>query len=504
MIRHFALGYLLAVGFALPVQAQDRPVPTVAQIEAAFAAGDLAAARAGLAQRVTGDPSLLTQFRYGRMLVEGMGGPADAAEGMAWLQRAADAGHLPARTLMARVLLTQGPSRDPEQAVRWLRDAAARGDLEAKFLLSLQLLAGDGVARDPQTAFVWMRAAAQEGYAQAMPLLSRFHADGTGTPADPAAARMWLERAAEAGVPDALFAVATAQQQQGAAAQDFAALYTRAAEAGHVPSQRALGTLLMTGAPGLERDGEQAELWLSRAASAGDVPAMHNLGLGYLAGDVLAQDASAAADLFERASDAGLARSTFMLGRMVASGKGRPADPVKAQRILALAAEQGSEPAAQHLGQQVLNDTLATPVAPHVAVPWVMALVRAGDAPQARDWIGAQADAGVRPAQAALGAWLLGSSAGDRARALLTAAGTAGHVPSQFRLGRALATGVGMPVDYVAAHTWLNIAAGSGHAEAAQVRDTITALMTPDQIAAAQDAARAYFEAPPPVPQVQE
>ena len=68
-------------------------------------------------------------------------------------------------------------------------------------------------------------------------------------------------------------------------------------------------------------------------------------------------------------------------------------------------------------------------------------------------------------------------------------------MPSQFRLGRALTTGDGIALDYVAAHTWLNIAATSGHEQAITTRALITDLMTPDQLAEAPDATRAFFAA---------
>ena len=58
-------------------------------------------------------------------------------------------------------------------------------------------------------------------------------------------------------------------------------------------------------------------------------------------------------------------------------------------------------------------------------------------------------------------------------------------------LGQAYASGAdGLEQDYVAAHAWLNLAGAAGHAEAAETREVIAALMTPEQIAEAQARAR--------------
>ena len=44
--------------------------------------------------------------------------------------------------------------------------------------------------------------------------------------------------------------------------------------------------------------------------------------------------------------------------------------------------------------------------------------------------------------------------------------------------------------DFVEAHKWANVAAANGNEEAAERRDVFANLMTPEQIAEAQDRAR--------------
>ncbi|MFZ5964925.1 hypothetical protein ACOXXX_18425, partial [Thalassococcus sp. BH17M4-6] len=114
----------------------------------------------------------------------------------------------------------------------------------------------------------------------------------------------------------------------------------------------------------------------------------------------------------------------------------------------------------------------------------------------ARDWLTARAEDGLRGAQAALGALLLETpdiTPEDQARAndWRLRAAKAGDVATQALLGQAYASGAdGLDQDYVAAHAWLNLAGAAGHAEAAETREVIAALMTPEQIAQAQARAR--------------
>ena len=59
-----------------------------------------------------------------------------------------------------------------------------------------------------------------------------------------------------------------------------------------------------------------------------------------------------------------------------------------------------------------------------------------------------------------------------------------------FDLGMMYSTGRSVPVDYVSAHKWFNLAAMNGNTEAIRLRREIAAEMSPHEIAAAQRAAR--------------
>ena len=64
----------------------------------------------------------------------------------------------------------------------------------------------------------------------------------------------------------------------------------------------------------------------------------------------------------------------------------------------------------------------------------------------------------------------------------------------QNYLGLMYAEGRGVAHDYVSAHKWLNLAGVQGLETARHRRDALAEDMTAEQIADAQDAARATFE----------
>jgi hypothetical protein len=64
-----------------------------------------------------------------------------------------------------------------------------------------------------------------------------------------------------------------------------------------------------------------------------------------------------------------------------------------------------------------------------------------------------------------------------------------------FELGMMYSIGRSVPIDYVSAHKWFNLAAMRGSAEAARLRREIAEQMSAAEIAAAQRAARTWLQA---------
>jgi TPR repeat protein len=67
----------------------------------------------------------------------------------------------------------------------------------------------------------------------------------------------------------------------------------------------------------------------------------------------------------------------------------------------------------------------------------------------------------------------------------------AGH--AFLELGINCTTGIAVPVDYVAAHKWFNLAAMRGNHDAIRLRQEIAAEMTTAEITTAQRAAREWI-----------
>ena len=64
-----------------------------------------------------------------------------------------------------------------------------------------------------------------------------------------------------------------------------------------------------------------------------------------------------------------------------------------------------------------------------------------------------------------------------------------------FELGMMYSVGRSVPVDYVSAHKWFNLAALRGNAEAIRLRREIADQMSVAEIASAQRAARSWIQA---------
>ena len=77
----------------------------------------------------------------------------------------------------------------------------------------------------------------------------------------------------------------------------------------------------------------------------------------------------------------------------------------------------------------------------------------------------------------------------DSPDAGLTGAVAAGEL---YRVGLIYANGMGVAVDYVAAHKWFNLAAARGHSEAKNCRQEMADMMTSAEIAKALRAAREW------------
>jgi localization factor PodJL len=157
----------------------------------------------------------------GRRLIVGTGVPRDQPTGVAWFQRAADAGS-PTAAFNVGVMYDRGfvLERNAEKAVEWYRKAITGGVAPAKHNLALMLREGRGAPQDGPKAAELLREAAHQGMTASMYALGDMYEHGGAVLKDPAAALAWfaitteLELQANHGTDTAL---SKAAQQRGEA-----------------------------------------------------------------------------------------------------------------------------------------------------------------------------------------------------------------------------------------------------------------------------------------------
>ncbi|MDQ2092206.1 SEL1-like repeat protein [Marimonas arenosa] len=475
------------------------PMPTMADIEQAWRAGDFVTVRDGLKILAETEGSALAQYRYGRVLAEGRGGPRDIEAAAGWLEKAVEQNNNDAAVLLARIYLSTKNDEAAQAAGGLLERAAARGHAEAQYYLGLLYRSGRGVEKDLSKSFNWLLASAELGFVESQYELARAYSRGEGVAQNNAEAERWLTEAAGNGHVSAQFNLAVALDQGRGVTQDrVAALawFRRAAEAGQLVAQRELGMRYLQGIGG-EANAEEGLRWLTSAAQAGEAGAQVNLGVVFAEGEKwgVAQSDEQAVFWYSKAAAQTSPQGMVALAEMQAAGRGMDQNLPAAVDLLRRALRDTGYPgAALQLGQLAGEGKLDGLVAPQNAVPWAVLAAEQGHA-GALAWLEQQAKTDNRPARTGLGLYLIKQD-GQEARAanLFAAAAEQGDVLAQFKLGEAYTTGTGVDLDYVQAHKWLNVAAAQGSSEAGTQRDTVSKLMTPEQIAQAQALAREWFD----------
>ena len=123
------------------------------------------------------------------------------AEGLTWLQRAAEGGWPPAEYLLASYYSTGtvGLPKDPEQSLQWIQRAAEHGSVQAQFYLASGYLYGRGVPKNVSQAVRWFRQAAEQGHAEAQNSIGYACETGVAGYTNLVEAYMWYQLAAKQG-----------------------------------------------------------------------------------------------------------------------------------------------------------------------------------------------------------------------------------------------------------------------------------------------------------------
>ena len=176
---------------------------------------------------------------------------------------------------------------------------------------------------------------------------------------------------------------------------------------------------------------------LRDAAAKGDARALFEIGSRYMDGRGVASDYAKAADWYGRAADRGFAPAEYRLGNFYEKGVGVDRDLTKAESYYQLAAEKGNVSAMHNLAVLLASGANGTP-----------------DNEGAARWFATAAELGVKD--------------------------------SQFNLAILSAKGMGMPQNLEESYKWFALAANAGDKDAAQKRDDVAKVMTPDQLQRAQ------------------
>lgn len=253
--------------------------------------------------------------------------------------------------------------------------------------------------------------------------------------------------------------------------QDDIESLKRLAEQGDVESQFLLGNVYREG-KGIVINLSEAKSWYEKAAKKGHANAQFGLGLMYFQGEGTRQDYKEALKWWRKSAEQGVRIAQMFLGEMLYHGNGVTQDYREAREWLKMAAEQGDGRAQNFLGEM-----------------YSKGLGVEQDYQKSMKWYRMSAESGDALAQHNLGAfYYFGHGVPkdyEEALRWYRSAAENGYIHSQCFLGYMYRDGKGTPQNYVTAYYWLNLAA-SKLEEAAEDRDDLALLMTPEQIAESQ------------------
>lgn len=277
--------------------------------------------------------------RLGRALHFGDGVPRDPKAGLEWSLKAAKEGEPLALTTVG--LYYQSVEGNHAEAIRWFRRGAAQKVASSIGNLGLMYLHGWGVDADDKEAAQWLTKAADMGCIQALPVLARLHADhahysraaevhrraialfgsknvnhGLLVEPDGSPCEIYPNAAAVIAAEErdvlvrALTELAEMKAHGVGVSRDATAavrLHMDAATRGHyTPSMFYVACALRDGR-GVERNDDEALLWMQRAAQNGFPAALSAIATMYVTGrcDAVPQDEGRALAWFKRAEEFG-------------------------------------------------------------------------------------------------------------------------------------------------------------------------------------------------------
>ena len=290
--------------------AAGHPEASAALASIYLSEGNAAKARHSL-RNASDAGNMAAAVELGKLLENGIGGPADRAAA-ADLYRSAGQQGEPEGVYRWALLEADGP----EARAEVMRLSAEAGFATAQYELAASLLTADDVEGHLE-GVRWLEAAARSGMARAQFDLAIVYRDGVGVEPDDLQFRTWLVEASDGGFPNAQYELAVA---------------------------------LTDALHGFEEDYDRAYVLYSEAASRGLVEAEYGLGFLLSHGHGVPQDFALAAEHFRTAAEAGHVPSQVALGNLYANGQGVIESRSLAEKWYCMAARAGDEKATGFLG----------------------------------------------------------------------------------------------------------------------------------------------------------
>lgn len=197
-----------------------------------------------------------------------------------------------------------------------------------------------------RASFTQVMARAENGEPDAMLTMGTFHEYGTGLPKNFTLAMEWYAKAAEAGLPEGWYNLGICYEigmGNPGDVEKAVLCFERAAALGLVPAMEKLSSIYFAGKY-LPQDNSKGLSWLKKAGSAGAGTANNTLGLIYLHG-LLGQkkNEAKAFEYFMKAADAGFLEAIKNIGRLYKDGLGRKKNPAEALKWYLIAQMGGDK-----------------------------------------------------------------------------------------------------------------------------------------------------------------
>jgi TPR repeat protein len=284
---------------------------------------------------------------------KGQGVRLGAINGAAGTACKAAAEHYPqAPRMMAQYARTLFKANQAAEGVRWARRAADAGSASGAFHLGVAYRYGLGVARDLNEARRWFARGAEKRHALALYELAMFDIGGVAGARDYPSGANRMRQAAELGVVNAQWEMGRLYLNGWGVAKDYvlaASWYRRAAEGGHQEAQSDIGYAYLIGR-GVAKNPRIAADWYRKAARQGNARAYYELGRLYEFGLGTAANYKTAKAYYERAAGKGHSGAMNNIGTLYFNAKGVARDYGAAVRWFRQGAEHGSSTAMHWMG----------------------------------------------------------------------------------------------------------------------------------------------------------